>query len=189
MPGAAVSGAAARPSGRVAPTAGATGIGDGAVRRDERVEPRVTPEIGTSVNVVARGLMAAGMGIYAAMHVTQAANPPAGAPGWLAAAFALTALVAVAIAVMLVLTSTRHEVRWETAAALLAGASALALVASYTTGFLGVVESDLRAETVLVGVAHLVTLLAYTISRVVPSAGDELTGDPVVDTPLERSGS
>lgn len=140
------------------------------------------------MNVVTRGLMAAGMGVYAAMHLFQAASPPEGAPGWLTIAFAVTALAAIGIAVMLIATSTSHEVGWETAAALLAGASAVALLLSFTTGFLGVQEADLRAETILVAVAHLMTLGSFTMARVVPSAGDELTGDPVPDTPLESSG-
>lgn len=141
------------------------------------------------MNVVTRGLMAAGMGMYAAMHIFQAASPPPGAPAWLTVAFAATAAAAVVIAVMLIATSTTREVVWEGAAALLAGLSALALILSYTTGFFGVVEADLRAETLLVAVAEFVTLLAFAISRVVPSAGDELTGDPVPRTPLERSAS
>lgn len=140
------------------------------------------------MNVVARGLMAAGMGVYAAMHLFQAASPPPAAPAWLTVAFAVTALAAIGIAVMLIATSTRNEVVWEGLAATLAGASAVALVLSYTTGFFGVAEADLRAETLLVAVAHLVTLGAFTISRVVPSAGDELTGDPVPDTPMETTG-
>lgn len=139
------------------------------------------------MNVVTRGLMAAGMGMYAAMHIFQAVDPPPGAPAWLTVAFAATALAAIGIAVMLIATSTRREVVWEQAAAALAAASALALALSYTTGFFGVAEADLRAETLLVAVAELITLLAYAISRAVPSNGDELTGDPVPDTPLERN--
>lgn len=141
------------------------------------------------MNVVGRGLMAAGMSVYAAMHVMQAASGPDGAPPWLTVAFALTALAAVGIAVMLIATSTRDEVIWETAAAVLAGLSALALILSYTTGFLGIQEADLRAETAIVAVAELMTLLAYAVTRLIPSSGDELTGDPVPDTPLERNAS
>lgn len=139
------------------------------------------------MNVVARGLMAAGMGVYASMHLFQAVSPPAGTPAWLAVSFAATALAAIGIAVMLIVTSTRTEVRWESAAALLAGTSALALVASYTTGFLGVVESDLRAETLLVAVAHVVTLGAFAVSRLVPGDGDEVVADQVPEAPAVPS--
>jgi hypothetical protein len=125
------------------------------------------------VNVVVRGLMAAGMGIYAAIHVQQALSPPPGAPGWLAAAFGATAVVALVIGVMLILTPVQAEGGWEGAAAALAGASALALIASYTVGFLGVVEADLRAETAVVAVAELMTLAAYAISRIGAAAGGE----------------
>jgi hypothetical protein len=117
------------------------------------------------VNVVVRGLMAAGMAVYAAIHTTQAASPPADAPAWLAFAFAATALVAIGLAVMLIVTSVRAEPIWETLAAVLAGSSAVALLLSYTTGFLGVVQSDLRAETAIVAVAELVTLGAFAVGR------------------------
>lgn len=115
------------------------------------------------MNVVVRGLMAAGMSVYAAMHVFQALDPPPGAPAWLAVAFAVTALVALGLAAMLILSSVEGEVGWERAAALLAGLSALALAASYTVGFLGVAESDLRAETAIVAVAELLTLTAFAV--------------------------
>ncbi len=125
------------------------------------------------MNVVVRGLMAAGMGIYAAIHVQQALSPPPGAPAWLAAAFGATAIAALVIGAMLILTPVEREVGWESAAAALAGASALALVASYTVGFLGVVEADLRAETAVVAVAELMTLAAFAISRIGASVGGE----------------
>jgi hypothetical protein len=133
------------------------------------------------MNVVIRGLMAAGMSVYAAMHVFQAIDPPPGAPPWLAVAFALTALVAAGLAVMLILTSVRGEGRWEAAAALLAGLSAIALLASTTVGFFGVVESDLRAETAIVAVAELLTLAAYGVGWLTTHASSEnlLEEDPV----------
>lgn len=127
------------------------------------------------MNVVTRGLMAAGMGVYAAIHLVQAVRPPLGVPAWLTFAFAATALAAVGIAVMLIVTSDTHEVGWEAAAAVLAGVSALALLASYTTGFFGVVESDLRAETAIVAVAELITLVAFAAGRLVPAAGNEVS--------------
>jgi hypothetical protein len=117
------------------------------------------------MNVVVRGLMAAGMAVYAVMHVVQAASPPDGAPAWLVVMFALTALVALVLAGGLVLGSQRGEVWWEDGAAALAGASLVALVLAFTVGFLGVAEGDLRADTALVFVAELVTLASWLASR------------------------
>jgi hypothetical protein len=131
------------------------------------------------MNVVVRGLMAAGMSVYAAMHLSQALSPPPGAPPWLAAAFVATALVALALAALLILSSERGEVRWERAAAALAAASLLALVASYTVGFLGVVESDLRAETAIVAVAELMTLAAFALGWFASSQGYVDSEEPV----------
>jgi hypothetical protein len=133
------------------------------------------------MNVVIRGLMAAGMSVYAAMHVFQAIDPPPGAPPWLTVAFAVTALAALGLAVMLIVTPVRAEGRWEAAAALLAGLSGIALVTSYTVGFFGVVESDLRAETAIVAVAELLTLVAYAASWLMTHASSEslLEEDPV----------
>jgi hypothetical protein len=134
------------------------------------------------MNVVVRGLMAAGMSVYAAMHISQALSPPPGAPAWLAVAFIATALVALGLAAMLILSPVRGEVGWEWAAAALAGASGLALLASYTVGFLGVVEADLRAETAIVAVAEIVTLAAFGIGRFLASQGvsaDEETASAV----------
>lgn len=123
------------------------------------------------MNVVVRGLMAAGMSVYAAMHLSQALSPPPGAPPWLTGAFVATAAVALALAGLLILSSERGEVRWERGAAALAGASGLALLASYTVGFLGVVESDLRAETAIVAVAEMMTLAAFALGWFVSSQG------------------
>ena len=129
------------------------------------------------MHVVVRGLMAAGMGIYAAMHLQQALSPPPGAPTWLTVAFATAALVALVLAILLIAASERTQGRWEWAAALLAGASALALVASYTVGFFGVVESDLRPETAVVAVAEVITLVAFAIGRI--AVAPEPEGAPV----------
>lgn len=117
------------------------------------------------MNVVIRGLMAAGMTVYAAMHALQAVRPPEDAPGWLVVAFALTALGAVTIAGGLILGAERAENRWEDAAALLALPSLVALVLSYTTGFVGASETDVRADTAIVFVAELVVLTAWVVSR------------------------
>jgi hypothetical protein len=121
------------------------------------------------MNVVVRGLMAAGMSVYAAMHLSQALAPPPGAPAWLAVAFVVTAVVALVLAALLILSSEQGEVRWERAAAALAAASGLALLASHTVGFLGVVESDLRAETAIVAIAELMTLAAFGVGWFVGS--------------------
>jgi hypothetical protein len=123
------------------------------------------------MNVVVRGLMAAGMSVYAAMHLSQALSPPPGAPPWLTVAFVATAVVALVLAGLLILSSEHGEVRWERAAAALAAASGLALLASYTVGFLGVVESDLRAETAIVAVAELMTLAAFALGWFATSQG------------------
>lgn len=117
------------------------------------------------MNVVVRGLMAAGTGIYAAIHGRQAFAPPPDTPLWTTLAFGVTALAAAIIAVMLIVTSVRAEVRWERLAAALAAASAVALLASYTVGFFGVSETDLRAETAVVAVAELAVLVAFAIGR------------------------
>lgn len=118
------------------------------------------------MNVVIRGLMAAAMAVYAVMHVVQAVSPPDAAPAWLVVMFAATALAALVIAGGLILTAQRDEVIWEDAAAVLALLSLVALGLSYTVGFLGVSEGALRAETALVFVAELVTLVTWVVSRV-----------------------
>jgi hypothetical protein len=123
-----------------------------------------------AMNVVVRGLMAAGMAVYAVLHAQQALSPPEGAPGWLQVAFAAAAIAGLGLAVMLIATSVRTEATWTGAAAALAGASALALLAAYTVGFFGVQEADLRPETALVAVAELVVLVAYAIDRRVLAA-------------------
>lgn len=126
------------------------------------------------MNVVVRGVMSAGMGIYGAIHATQALTPPDGAPPWLAFAFAASALAAFVIAGMLILSSTAGEGRWEVAGAGLALSSAIALGAAYTVGFLGVRESDLRAETAVVLVAEVMTLAAFVVARIGAAAEEDL---------------
>jgi hypothetical protein len=121
------------------------------------------------VNVVTRGLMAAGMGVYAAIHALQAFASPDGAPAWLTVAFAAAAIAGAVLAVLLIVSSTELEARVMTAAAVLAGASLLALVAAGTIGFFGVEETDLRAETAIVAVAELVVLGAFVVERRVES--------------------
>jgi len=61
------------------------------------------------VNVVIRGIQASGMAVYAAIHLWQAVSPPEQAPGWLTAAFVLTALVAIALAGALMFVGQREE--------------------------------------------------------------------------------
>lgn len=130
------------------------------------------------MNVVIRGIQAAGMAVYAAMHVLQAADAPQGSPTWLVVAFALSALAAVVIAVGLILTATEDETRWEALAAALAAISALALLAAYTVGLFGVVESDLRAETAIVLVAELMTLGAFALGVTVHARTDAPVDEP-----------
>jgi hypothetical protein len=117
------------------------------------------------VNVVTRGLMAAGMAVYAAMHAFQAVGPPDGSPGWLRLAFAVATLAGAGLAAWLVLASPDHEEPAMLASAVLAGASLLALLAAYTVGFFGVREEALRAETAIVAVAEVVVLIAFAVER------------------------
>lgn len=117
------------------------------------------------MNVVTRGLMAAGMGVYAAIHALQALAGPDDAPGWLTAAFAAAAVAGAVLAVLLIVSPTALEGRVMAVAAVLAGASLVALVAAGTVGFFGVEETDLRAETAIVAVAELVVLGAFVVER------------------------
>lgn len=122
------------------------------------------------MNVVVRSVQAAGMAVFAAMHILQAASSPSSSPLWLTIAFALAAIAAVVIAGGLIFADEDQERTWETAAAGLALSAAVALLASYTVGFFGVVETDLRAETALVIIAEIVTLGAYVIGLGAQSA-------------------
>lgn len=117
------------------------------------------------MNVVIRGLMAAGMAVYATLHLLQVFSPPEGSPGWLVAAFAGSTVVALVLAGGLIVGAQRREARWEHAAALLAAVSLVALIAAFTVGLLGVEESDLRPATALVFVAELVVLVSWVAAR------------------------
>ncbi len=127
------------------------------------------------MNVVIRGLMAAAMAVYASIHALQAFNAPDSAPLWLVLAFGATALIGLGIAVGLILTAEAGETRWEGAAALLAGISAVALSLSYSTGFLGIVETDLRAETAIVAVAEAIAVGSWVLSLVSNDAAREVS--------------
>ena len=108
------------------------------------------------MDVVGRGLVAAGLGVYAAIHLAQAVIGPDSSPGWLTFMFVLTALVAAGLAVAV------FTDRWRvvlTAASALAVASAIALVLSLTSGLFGVSEVDLGPETLIVLVAEVMVLL------------------------------
>ena len=130
------------------------------------------------MNVVIRGLMAAGLFVYGAIHLVQGLNPPEAAPGWLRLAFVATAVVAVVLGIGLLALAPGRTDRLKDLAALLAAASALALVLSLTTGFLGVSETDLRVETLGVLVAELVVVVSWLAGRLVGHDFDEVT-EPV----------
>lgn len=132
------------------------------------------------MNVVVRGLMTAGMWLYAAIHIQQAFAPPPGSPGWMGFAFAASAAVAALIGVMLIVSAVGGEKLWENAAALLASVSAVALIAAFTVGLAGFVETGLRIETALVVVAEVVVVGAWAINRVRdPATADEDLHGPV----------
>lgn len=126
------------------------------------------------MNVVIRGLMATGLLVYATVHLLQGVRPPADAPLWLRLAFLATAAVAVVLAVGLLARRPGTTDQWKDAAAALAGASLVALVLSWTTGFLGVSEADLRLSTLGVVVAEMVVLATWAITRVVGHEFDEV---------------
>jgi hypothetical protein len=138
------------------------------------------------VNVVVRGLMAAGMAIYAAMHVLQVVRPPEGAPGWSVVVFAGATVVGAALAVLLILTATRRETLWESVAAALAAASALALVAALTVGFFGIEEGSLRAEMAVVLIAEVMVLIAFVAGRLATDSAAEVERRPRQDAPTPR---
>lgn len=126
------------------------------------------------MNVVTRSLMAAGLLVYAAIHFSQAASPPDGAPTWLRIMFFLTAGVAVVLAGGLFFRPPGDNELWKDAAAALALASAVALLLSQTTGFIGVDESDLRSSTFGVLVAESMVLISWVVGRVVGHRFDEV---------------
>lgn len=138
------------------------------------------------MNVVVRGLMAAGMAVYAAMHVLQVVQPPPGAPSWSVAAFAAATVVGVALAVLLIGTATRRETLWESVAAVVAAGSALALIASLTVGFFGIEESSLRAEMTVVLIAEVMVLVAFVAARLASEETAEVDRGAGPDTPTPR---
>lgn len=117
------------------------------------------------MNVVVRGVMAAGLGIYSAFHFFQAGASPTGTPGWLTIAFVLTAIAGLGFAALLIAAPERVQAMVEGGAALLAGLSLIALAMSYTTGFFGVSQTEVVVETALVAVAEVMVLLAFGIAQ------------------------
>lgn len=128
------------------------------------------------MNVVTRSLMVAGLFMYAAIHILQAAQPPASAPAWLRWAFVATAAVAVVLGIGLLLRSAGHNQPWKDAAAALAGASAVALGLSATTGFLGVEQTDISAGVFGVIAAELIILASWLAGRSVGAEFNEVDG-------------
>lgn len=126
------------------------------------------------MNVVVRGLMAAGMGVYATLHALQAARGDA--PSWTTVAFGAAALVALGLVVALIAVGHRVEGHIEDASAALALLSALALTATLTVGFFGV-EDVLRVESIMAYVAEGVVLLAWVAGRFSPQSTMETTTD------------
>lgn len=127
------------------------------------------------MNVVIRGLMAAAMAVYATLHLLQALSPPEGSPGWLVAAFAGSAVVALVLAGGLIFGAQRREAGWEHGAALLAALSLVALITAFSVGFFGVEQSDLRPATALVFVAELVVLVSWVAARFATRATSEVS--------------
>lgn len=126
------------------------------------------------MNVVVRGLMAAGMGVYATLHLLQAARGDG--PAWTTFAFGAAALLALALVVALIAVADRAEGRVEDAAAALALVSAVALTLTLTVGFFGV-EDVLRVESIMAYVAEGVVLLSWVAGRFSPASTMETTTD------------
>lgn len=126
------------------------------------------------MDVVVRGLMAAGMGIYGMLHALQALEPDAAT--WSRLAFAATALAAAVLLVGLVAAPSRLAVRVEPLAALLAASSAVALVLTLTVGFFGV-EDVLRPSVVMVLVAEVVVVASWLLLLRMPADTSEKTDD------------
>ena len=124
------------------------------------------------MNVVVRGLMAAGMGVYATLHVLQAARGEG--PAWTTIAFGAAALIALGLVVALIAVADRAEGRVEDAAAGLSLLSALALTATLTIGFFGV-EDVLRVESIMAYVAEGVVLVSWVAGRFSPNSTMETT--------------
>ncbi len=116
------------------------------------------------MNVVTRSLLSTGLAMYAGFHVFQATGPPAGAPTWLRLAFVATGIVAAVLAV-LVLVGRSPLTTWMNLSALLTGSSMLALAASFTIGFFGVTETDIRLSTIGAVIAEAVVLVSWAADR------------------------
>lgn len=116
------------------------------------------------MDVVIRGIMASALGVYAAMHASQVASGPEGAPAWVTFAFGATAVVAVLLAVALIAAPERLQRMVDAAAAALVGGSLIALIMSYTVGFFGVTQAEVRIETALVLVAEVIALTAFGLA-------------------------
>lgn len=136
------------------------------------------------MNVVVRGLMALGMGMYATLHLLQAVSMDA--PLWTTIAFGVAALVAIGLVVALIAVGDGAEGRVEDAAAGLSLMSALALTATLTVGFFGV-EEVLRVENVMAYVAEGAVLLAWVTGRLSPQSTMETTKDRVPKDTADRA--
>lgn len=126
------------------------------------------------MNVVIRGLMASGLFVYGAIHMVQGVRPPEGAPAWLRLAFIGTAVLAIVLGAGLIAGQPGRTDRLKDLAAVLAVASAVALGLSFTTGFLGVNETDLRVSTLVVVVAEFVVVACWVIAKMVGHDYDEV---------------
>lgn len=131
------------------------------------------------MNIVTRGLMAAGMAVFATMHALQVIDPPADTPLWLTLGFTAVALIGGLLAVLLITAPTDVVARWQLASVLLAGASALALVLALTVGLFGVEETTFRYTVVMSFVAEAVVIGAFAVSRVLPVETEERADDPI----------
>lgn len=112
--------------------------------------------------IVGRALVASGLGVYGAIHVAQALGGPDSSPGWLTIAFFLAGTFAIVLAGAVFVLA-----RWRMVtlvAAVLASASFVALLASLTTGFLGVTEENLTSTTMLALVAEVMVLLGAAVA-------------------------
>jgi hypothetical protein len=119
------------------------------------------------MNVVVRGLMAAGIGVYGTIHVLQAFE--SGTPVWMNVAFGLAAVIGYALVIALVVAPERFAGRLEALAAGLALVSAIALTLTLTTGFFGV-EDELRLENLMAYVAEAVVIGSYVLLLLSPDS-------------------
>jgi hypothetical protein len=133
------------------------------------------------MSVVTRGIMTAGMAIYAAIHFGQVRSSELDA-AWADAGFLISAIVASVLAVALVLRSERSI---EHAAAGLAVISMGALMVTEFVGLFGVDASSLQAEVIVVLVAEVFVIVAWGIEQFAPSLG-HLERDDLEDERLSR---